>query len=76
MVKFEMFDGFTEKILENAMSEYKPRLEEISKLRVDELAVIKAKVRTHPEEVEAWFDMEIVKAGNIDVSDILKKIKF
>lgn len=70
-----MPDKFTEKLLEMAMSGYRPRLEEISKLRVDELAAVKAKVRTHPEEVEAWFDTEITKAGNIDVSDILKKIR-
>jgi len=70
-----MLDMFTEKLLENAMSGYRPRLEEISKMRVDELAVVKAKIRTYPEEVEAWFDKEISKAGNIDVSDILKKMQ-
>ena len=69
-----MLDKFTERLLENALSSYSRRLYEISKLRVDELASTKAKVRTHPEEVEAWFDTEIAKAGNIDVSDILKKI--
>ena len=71
-----MLDKFTERLLQNALSGYSPKLYEISKLRVDELASTKAKVRTHPEEVEAWFDTEIAKAGNIDVSDILKKIKF
>jgi len=76
MVKYKMLDGFTEKLLENVMSGYKPRLEEMSKIRVDELTVTKAKVRTHPEEVEAWFDTEIAKAGNLDFSEILKKIKF
>lgn len=71
-----MLDKFTEKLLENAMAWYKPRLEELSKMRVDELAAAKSKVRTHPEEVEAWFDAEIAKAGSMDVSDILKKMKF
>lgn len=71
-----MLDKFTERLLQNALSGYSPKLHEISKLRVDELASTKAKVRTHPEEVEAWFDTEIAKAGNIDVSEILKKIKF
>ena len=71
-----MLDKFTDKLLENAISGYRPRLEEISKMRVDDLAVTKAKVRTHPEEVEAWFDTEIEKAMNIDFGDILKKIKF
>ena len=70
-----MLDKVTEKMLENAMSGYRPRLEELSKMRVDELVAVKAKVRTHPEEVEAWLDMEIAKAGNMNVSDILKKIK-
>jgi hypothetical protein len=76
MVKYKMLVGFTEKLLENVMSGYKPRLEEMSKVRVDELTVTKAKVRTHPEEVEAWFDAEISKAGNLDFSEILKKFKF
>jgi len=70
-----MLDIFTEKLLEMAMSSYTPRLKEMSKLRVDELSSVKAKIRTSPEEVEAWFDAEIAKAGNMDVSDILKKMK-
>jgi hypothetical protein len=70
-----MLDGFTEKMMENALSGYRPRLEALSKVRVDELAAVKAKVRTRPEEVEAWFDSEITKASRMDVSDILRKIK-
>jgi len=70
-----IFDKFTEKLLESAMSPFTPRLEEISRLRVNELAAVKAKVRTNPEEVETWFDKEIEKAGNMDVSGILKKIQ-
>lgn len=70
-----MLDKFTEKMVENAMAGYRPRLEEMSKIRIDELVAAKAKVRTHPEEVEAWFDKEIAKAGNMDVSDILKKMQ-
>jgi len=57
------------------MSGYRPLLKELSKTRVDDLLAVKSKVRTHPEEVEAWFDTEIKKASNIDVSDIMKKIK-
>jgi hypothetical protein len=70
-----MLDKFTEKLLENAMSGYRPRLEEMSKMRVEELSALKAKIRTYPEEVEAWFDKEITKAGDIDVSGILKKMQ-
>lgn len=75
MVKRKMLDKVAEKMLENAMSGYRQRLEELSKMRGDELRAVKAKVRTHPEEVEAWFDTEIAKVSNMDVSDILKKIK-
>jgi hypothetical protein len=71
-----MLDKFTEKLIENAMPGYRPKLEELSKIRVDELAATKAKIRTHPEVVEAWFDTEIAKAMNIEFTDILKKIKF
>ena len=74
MVKHDMLDKFTEKLMENALSGFRPRLEELSKMRVDELAAVKGKVRTRPEEVEAWFDTEITKASNMDVSNILGKI--
>lgn len=70
-----MLDNFTGKLLENVLSGYRPKLEELSKMRVDELVAVKAKVRTNPEEVEAWFDTEIAKVGNMDVSDILKKLR-
>jgi len=46
MVNREMFDKFTEKMVENALSGYTPKLEELSKMRVDELAAVKAKERT------------------------------
>ena len=68
-----MLDKLTEKLLQNAMSAYTPKLEEISRVRVEELAAIKAQVRTDPDAVEAWFDKEIQSAGRIDVSEIMKK---
>lgn len=74
MVKHDMLDKFTEKLMENALSGFRPRLEELSKMRVDELTAVKGKVRTRPEEVEAWFDTEIAKASNMDVSNILGKV--
>jgi len=70
-----VLDKFTEKLLESAMSGYRPLLQELSKTRVEDLVAVRSKVRTHPEEVEAWFDTEINKASKIDVSDIFKKIK-
>jgi hypothetical protein len=71
-----MLDKLTEKLLENAMSVYTPKLEEISKIRAEELAAVRAQVRTNPEVVEAWFDKEIASASKIDVNDIMKKIGF
>ncbi len=76
VVENTMLDKFTEKLVEGAMSGYKPRLEALSQVRVEELAVIRAKVRTQPQEVEAWFDIEISKASNMDIGEILKKIRF
>lgn len=70
-----MLDKFTEKLLESAMSTYGPKLEELSKERVSELEAMKAKVRTDPEAVESWFDKEIKKAANMDVTDVMKKLK-
>jgi hypothetical protein len=70
-----MFDKFTEKLIENAVSSYMPKFQEISSDRIAELACMKAKVRTSPDEVEAWFDKEVVKARDMDLDGILKKIK-
>jgi hypothetical protein len=44
-------------------------------MRVNGLVAVKAKMRTHPEDVEAWFDPEIKKAGNIDINGIMKKMR-
>jgi len=70
-----MFDKFTEKLLENAMSAFTPKIEEMSKIRTSELISLKAKIRTKPEEVEYWFDKEISKISNMDLGDVLKKIQ-
>ncbi len=71
-----MFDKFTEKLLEGAMSAFSPKIEEMSKLRADELISLKAKIRTRPEEVESWFDKEISMINSMDLSDMMKKFKF
>jgi hypothetical protein len=52
-----------------------PKLEELAKVRASELAIVKDKVRTSPEEVEAWFDGEIRKVTNVDAKDLTEKIK-
>ena len=70
-----MFDKLTEKMVETALSGYIPRLQEMSKERAEELERIRAKVRSNPDEVEAWFDGEIAKARDVDAMGVLKKIK-
>lgn len=70
-----MLDKFTEKMVENALSGYMPRLQEISLERIGELERVKAMVRSDPEKVEEWFDKEIARARDMDVSGILKKIR-
>jgi hypothetical protein len=52
-----------------------PRLQEMSRERAEELERIKAKVRSNPDEVEAWLDGEIAKARDVDAMGVLKKIK-
>ncbi|AIF82446.1 hypothetical protein NTE_00364 [Candidatus Nitrososphaera evergladensis SR1] len=66
-------DKFTEKLVQNALSTYIPKLKEMSASRADELASMKAKVRANPDEVEAWFDKEIDRTRN-QLNDALKKI--
>jgi len=52
-----MFDEITEKLLKSTTTLYMPKLEEL--VRASKLAIVKDKVRTSPEEVEAWFDGEL-----------------
>jgi hypothetical protein len=70
-----MFDKFAEKLLEGAMSTFTPKMEEMSKIRANELLSLRAKIRTQPEEVESWFDREISLINNIDLSDMLKRFQ-
>jgi hypothetical protein len=69
-----MLDKFMEKLMESAASAYLPRLEQMAETRKAELVEIKAKIRTDPEQVEAWFDREIEKLGNMDVKDVMNKV--
>lgn len=63
--------GIIEKLLESVTSSYVPRLRETSQLRANELAVIREKIRSSPEEVELWFDKEIQKLRSVDFSSLL-----
>lgn len=67
-----MMDKFMERLMESAASAYMPRLEEKARERKAELEEVKAKVRTNPDQVEAWFDKEIEKLQNMDVKEIMK----
>jgi hypothetical protein len=51
-----------------------PKLQNIACTRANELTVMKGKVRTSPVEVEAWFDKEIEKLRNVDLSDLIEKM--
>jgi hypothetical protein len=67
-----MMDKFIDRLMESAASAYMPRLEEMARTRKAEREEMKAKVRTSPDQVEAWFDKEIEKLGNMDVKEIMK----
>lgn len=67
-----MLDKFMDRLMESAAAAYMPRLEEMAKARKTELEEIKAKVRTDPPQVEAWFDREMEKLGRMDVKEIVK----
>jgi hypothetical protein len=67
-----MLDKFVDRIMEGATSAYMPKVEEMAKARKAELAEIKSKVRTNPEQVEQWFDKEMEKLRNIDIKEMMK----
>ena len=67
-----MLDKFMEKLMEGATSAYMPKVEAMAKARKAELEEFKIKVRTNPEQVEAWFDKEIEKLQNMDIEEIMK----
>ena len=69
-----MFNNLLERILQNVASQYMPKLQNIACTRTNELTVMKGKVRTSPVEVEAWFDKEIEKLRNVDLSDLIEKM--
>lgn len=66
-----MFD----KLIENALAQYMPGLIQMAGAKRAELAEIRAKVRTNPEEVEAWFNKEIVKLTDANITGLIQHIK-
>ena len=61
-----------DKLMEGASSAYMLKVEGMAKARKAELEEIKIKVRTNPEQVEAWFDREIEKIQSMDIKEIMK----
>jgi ATP-dependent Lon protease len=70
-----MLDNWMEKLLQNAMSAYMPKVESIAESRRAELTEMKSKVKTEPEEVEKWFEKEIEKLSTMDASSMLQKLR-
>jgi hypothetical protein len=70
-----MFDNFMERMLVNVVSQYISKLQNIACIRAGELTDIKEKIRTSPDEVEAWFDKEIERVRNVDISGLVDKLK-
>ena len=66
-----MFDS----LIESAVGACLPGLAKMTEKRAEELAQMRAKVRSHPEEVEAWFAKEIDKLTNVNVRSILDDLK-
>ena len=64
-----------EKILESAVASYLPGLEKMTQERMKELVNMREKVRSHPQEVEDWFDKGISKLGTANVRSIIKDLK-
>ena len=70
-----MFDGFVDQLVESALASRKPELEAMAKARAAELESIRSKVRTQPDEVEAWLDREIGKVSSMNISDLVRNAR-
>ena len=70
-----MLDKFMERMLQNVASVYMFKFKDIANTKALELASMKEKVRTCPDEVEAWFDKEIEKVNNLDIAGAIEKMK-
>ena len=63
-----------DRLIESTTSAYMPRLKQLAEQRYSELTDMRSKVRTDPEQVEAWFDNEIKKISEIDIKDLISKV--
>ena len=69
-----MLSRFMEKLLESATTTYLPKFEEMAKTKAIELAAMKEKYSTNPEEVELWFDNELRKISGVDIKNLLGEV--
>ena len=65
-----MFDHLMEKLILNITSADVSQTERLAEIRIRELTEIKRKVRTGPEEVEAWFEKEVSKVKDGEFTDL------
>jgi vacuolar-type H+-ATPase subunit E/Vma4 len=69
-----MLENWMEKLMQNAVSAYMPKIESMRESRKAELEALKEAVRSKPEEVEAWFDKELKKLESMNVSDMMSNL--
>jgi hypothetical protein len=64
-----------EKLLQNAISAYMPKIEVIAEVRRKEMTDLKSKIREEPEKVEGWFNKEIEELGTMNIPDMTNKLQ-
>lgn len=70
-----MFESFVNQLVESALASRKSELEAMANARAAELASVRSKVRSQPEEVEAWLDREIEKISSMNIGNLLRNAR-
>jgi hypothetical protein len=65
-----MLDKIMDRLMETAANAYMPRIKKVAELRRKELVEMKSKIRSEPNAVEAWFDIEIDKVVKLDPKNL------
>lgn len=60
------------KTLEEKISTIFPKMNNITSSRIDELKLMKEKIRTNPEDVDQWFDKEIERLNQVSMSELMQ----
>lgn len=61
-------------MVDAALSNYMPAIQQAQELRVAELESMKSCIRREPEKVEDWFNKEIEKAKSINSKMLFKQL--